>query len=385
MERKPKERIIFDEDPYFGSDGEKAAIEDLMDRDGLTEEEVRETYTDTEIFEHQMALRDLDYEDEITALTAYLAGEPSDMSSSFSKKGGNPLIVKGTIGRFDGTRSGFSVFKDFDELLHGSDSPFMDCEIQKIWDENGSLFIHGAHHDGSVSVELRQLSDAGVDAYDAISDAWVNEPFTAGGKSYDGSEHSVFEAMSDLWDTTAPPRYMERAFGVPAWEYMEPEPVRPTDLTTGKWRVHLVMPGDHYGRSGSKVYAQAEADKFGSGLPLVEFYDLSQNPLEFPGGQFVSRYYMDTLLGIDGLKLGTPIREMQALSLDGAVPAWTIGGRDLQQVAAWLGEVYKSCKGASRPDHGAVGLELEAAAMRGASQTLTEGRDSSGMAVHHDR
>lgn len=52
MEPKPKERIVFDEDPYYGAEGEKMAINDLMERDGLTEDEVREDFTDDEIFNH---------------------------------------------------------------------------------------------------------------------------------------------------------------------------------------------------------------------------------------------------------------------------------------------------------------------------------------------
>ena len=42
MEPKPKERIVFDEDLYYGDEGEEMAINDLMERDGLTEDEVRE-------------------------------------------------------------------------------------------------------------------------------------------------------------------------------------------------------------------------------------------------------------------------------------------------------------------------------------------------------
>ena len=38
---------------------------------------------------------------------------------------------------------------------------FADCEIQKVWDENGTLYLAGAHHDGRVSVEMRQLTDEG--------------------------------------------------------------------------------------------------------------------------------------------------------------------------------------------------------------------------------
>lgn len=52
MEPKPKERIVFDEDLYYRDEGEEMAINDLMERDGLTEGEVREDFTDDEIFNH---------------------------------------------------------------------------------------------------------------------------------------------------------------------------------------------------------------------------------------------------------------------------------------------------------------------------------------------
>lgn len=32
MEPKPKERIVFDEDSYYGDEGEEMAINDLMER-----------------------------------------------------------------------------------------------------------------------------------------------------------------------------------------------------------------------------------------------------------------------------------------------------------------------------------------------------------------
>ena len=221
----PKKRIVFDEDPYYCSEGDEIAVDDLMIIDYLTEAEVRESYTDSEIFEHQMAMRDCDYEEEIYALTTYLDGVASTMSDVVSVHGGNPLIVSGSIGRWDGSRSGFSVFKNFDDMMEGPNSLFKDCEIQKVWDENGSLFIHGAHHDGSVTVEVRQLSDAGWEAYSTIDEAYSFEtgPFTALGRSYDGSDASVIEALRDLWNATEPPRYMERAFGCPAEEWKEPK------------------------------------------------------------------------------------------------------------------------------------------------------------------
>ena len=75
MEPKPKERIVFDEDPYYGAEGEKMAVNDLMERKGLTEDEVREDFTDNEIFNHQMEMKAFDYEEEMRALAAVRVDE----------------------------------------------------------------------------------------------------------------------------------------------------------------------------------------------------------------------------------------------------------------------------------------------------------------------
>lgn len=116
------------------------------------------------------------------------------------------------------------------------------------------------------------------------------------------------------------------------------------DLRVGRFRVHLVHEGERYGRDGCLIYGKAvdtasgfsynDCREFGHGLPLVEFYDMTQDPAEFPDGQFVSQYYMSTLLG-----MGSPlnsIENMQAFSLDGGVPSWTIKGDDVQKVYSYL-------------------------------------------------
>lgn len=300
MEQKaaPKERIIFDDNPYFGSSGDALAIEDLMNRDGLTEAEVREQYTDHNLFEHAMEMRDFDYEEEIAALTAFFDGRTSDMFSFENPLGGNHLLVRGSVGRWDGTRSGITVYNSFTEAINtsssrfGGDNVFADCEIQKVWDENGSLFIHGAHHDGSVTVEIRQLTDEGESVYSELSEGEsIFDPITLadphGPAAFPvfnpGEEGKLFNFMWGNAAYSAAPRYMEKAFGCPAEEWEEPEhsDTATPDLITGKWRVHLVMPGGHYGRGDALTYEQNDADKYGSGLPLVEFYDLSQNAVNF--------------------------------------------------------------------------------------------------------
>lgn len=147
MEPKPKERIVFDEDLYYGDEGEKMAINDLMERDGLTEGEVREDFTDDEIFNHQMEMKDFDYEEEMRALAAFFNGEKSDMSDFVNPYGGNHILVSGSVGRWNGTSTGIAVYKDFDAATDcspsrfGQGNVFADCEIQKVWDENGTLYL----------------------------------------------------------------------------------------------------------------------------------------------------------------------------------------------------------------------------------------------------
>lgn len=244
MQTQPKERVIFDSYSYYGDEGTELAVSDLMSRDGLTETEVRDDYTDTEIFQHAMNMMDFDCEQELAALTAFFDGEKSDMSSFVNPLGGNPVIARGSVGRWDGTSSGMMVYDDLKAALDtspsrfGGDNVLADCDIEKVWDENGHLFVHGAHHDGAVDVEIRQLTDAGTATYEAIreaEEAWEPEPFTIAGnnatdwafKTYDGSEQSIAQAMRDLWDEPSfcpPPRYMEQAFGCPAEEWESPEP-----------------------------------------------------------------------------------------------------------------------------------------------------------------
>lgn len=94
MEPKPKERIVFDEDSYYGDEGAEWAVNDLMERKGLTEDEVRESFTDDEVFQHAMKLRDFDYEEEMRALTAFFDGKKSDMSDFINPYGGNHMEAK---------------------------------------------------------------------------------------------------------------------------------------------------------------------------------------------------------------------------------------------------------------------------------------------------
>lgn len=294
MEPKPKERIVFDEDLYYGDEGEEMAINDLMERDGLTEGEVREDFTDDEIFNHQMEMKDFDYEEEMRALAAFFNGEKSDMSDFVNPYGGNHILVSGSVGRWNGMSTGIAVYKDFDAATDcspsrfGQGNVFADCEIQKVWDENGTLYLAGAHHDGRVSVEMRQLTDEGERLWGQLDyeDYLPLEGLTAMGKHYELGDENRF--VHDL--------------------YNSPE-----------------------------LCAAHRAS-----YPLVEFYDTSQDAARFPGGQFVSRYYMTDLLEDDSIavSIDTMLKNGNQFSLDGGIPTWTVEGDDLAKVNDFL---KKSC------------------------------------------
>lgn len=264
---QPKKRIIFDAYSYYGAEGENMAVEDIMERYGITEEEVREQYSDEEIFDRAMEMRETDYEEETDALIGWFDGATPGFAPMLTDENsdwyGNPVIVSGSIGRWNGTTSGFTVYDSFEDAIDtspsrfGGDNVFADCEIQKIWDENGHLYLTGAHHDGSVSMELRQLTNKGADAYETIHDAedsW--EPFTINGREYDGGDQSIIHAIRDLWDDpdlAEVPRYMEKAFGCPAEEYEAPE--RPKEQARDGDRAEHVF------------YSTAEAPSEGFALP----------------------------------------------------------------------------------------------------------------------
>lgn len=318
--------------------------------------DLREDFTDDEIFNHQMEMKDFDYEEEMRALAAFFNGEKSDMSDFVNPYGGNHILVSGSVGRWNGTSTGIAVYKDFDASTDcspsrfGQGNVFADCEIQKVWDENGTLYLAGAHHDGRVSVEMRQLTDEGERLWGQLDyeDYLPLEGLTAMGKHYElGDENRFVHDLYNSPELCAAPRYVEQSFGCPSEEYEKEEGTLPHDFTTGKWRVHLIYPGERYGLDGCltyelNAYSGVPAAAHRASYPLVEFYDTSQDAARFPGGQFVSRYYMTDLLEDNSIavSIDTMLKNGNQFSLDGGIPAWTVEGDDLAKVNDFL---KKSC------------------------------------------
>ncbi len=83
------------------------------------------------------------------------------------------------------------------------------------------------------------------------------------------------------------------------------------------FRVVIVEQGEKYGLN--KCVTHEEAD------PLVEFYDARYKHTE--DGQFVSRYYLSTLL-----ETGSS----EGINLQGGVPDWYIHADGMTPVMNWL-------------------------------------------------
>jgi hypothetical protein len=61
-------------------------------------------------------------------------------------------------------------------------------------------------------------------------------------------------------------------------------------ITVGKYNIRIVKNGDKYGLNHKLTYDENK--------PMVEFYDARYPHTEY--GQFITRYYIGTILGLDG-------------------------------------------------------------------------------------
>lgn len=131
----------------------------------------------------------------------------------------------------------------------------------------------------------------------------------------------------------------------------------PHEMRTGRWRVHLVWPGERYGRADSLTYGvddsygarhgnKTAADLYNESYPLVEFYDMA-NSESHPNGEFVSRYYATTLLGVDGSAHPVSLWDRTSLPLEGLIPEWTVTGDDLRATADFVQNEFELVGGES--------------------------------------
>lgn len=85
----------------------------------------------------------------------------------------------------------------------------------------------------------------------------------------------------------------------------------------GKWIVAVLKSGDKYGSTLSSCVKE----------DTVMFYDssVSWSKQEYPFGQFISSYYLQTLLEHTG-----------GLSLDASIPSWCVDAKTFKEIREWL-------------------------------------------------
>lgn len=175
---------------------------------------------------------------EIEQLDKFFSSGRVNQSEIINDNWANSILVKGSNGGYGEPRRGITVYENFKDALDtspswtGRDNIFADCEIDGIWDENGSLFVTGAHHDGRAFVEMRQLTDKGEALYSDFKMEGgfylPEEGVEAMGFVYREGDESAF--IHDLWDNPemcSKPCYAAKALDMPAVECdMEHEGVK---------------------------------------------------------------------------------------------------------------------------------------------------------------
>lgn len=103
----------------------------------------------------------------------------------------------------------------------------------------------------------------------------------------------------------------------------ENTPLPETTKLFGNFNVRILRKGERYGLNDCLTHDEE--------APLVEFYDFRyHNDDDWKRGQFVSRYYAETLFEnvID--------RYLYGLQLYGEVPEWTVPQEQMRQIMHWL-------------------------------------------------
>lgn len=210
-------------------------IASALEKMGFDVENDRAIEKHAELATKQRTVFDAEQGDDFGEVSKYLGeffGSGSvNQSEKINDSWGNSILVKGSNGLYNGPRGGITVYENFEDAVdtspnwHGGDNIFADCEIDGIWDENGSLFVTVAHHDGRALVEMRQLTDKGEDLYSGFQmDGGFYLPedgFETMGFVYREGDENAF--IHDLWDNPemcSKPRYAEKVDGFPIEEYI---------------------------------------------------------------------------------------------------------------------------------------------------------------------
>lgn len=150
-----------------------------------------------EVYENEEEIPESDITEEIYRIMEdYWEDEQYNFRDFFK---GKKLLVCGNVGRWDGNFAAGKVI-DYCDLWKTLD----DCGFWEVYDKGGHFYIKGSHHDGTVSWEVKILTEKGVEMYDK----WNYD--------YVWRELSEREAHEKLWNNpkyTHIPHYARDFYG----------------------------------------------------------------------------------------------------------------------------------------------------------------------------
>ncbi len=185
MNKIPKQRMI-----YSNYDlSENYSDEDVIEQ--LTENGIeREDITDNMLWEERYFMDEVEWEEAKELLERVF--------------GDDELIVFGAVGRWNGVFDGGFVCNGLDDILEHCTQ---DCNYIEFYDENGHLFLHCTHHDGSCLFEIKRLTEEGYNYYSNWNYNWEDQR----PQSY------ICEQLARRYSRLF--RIAEKQWGCPAREY----------------------------------------------------------------------------------------------------------------------------------------------------------------------
>lgn len=175
-----KERII-----YNSYDLWEDYAEDC--REFLAEVYEDDEITDDMIWDKICAYDSIDWDDEHERLKEFFTGH-------------GYFMIRGTVGRWDGSHAAGHIFNDFDEMFYEATR---DCAYVKMWDEDGHFYLKCSHHDGTNLFEIKRITDKAYQFADNWSYNWDD-------KRTEAEIHDI------IWDSnflSSLPHYAHKVYG----------------------------------------------------------------------------------------------------------------------------------------------------------------------------
>ena len=82
---------------------------------------------------------------------------------------GEKWILRGTVGRWNGSFEAGTVFDDFVEMFY---KITRSCDYFSLYDENGHMYLECSHHDGTNKYEIKKITDRGIDYLGNWEEKW---------------------------------------------------------------------------------------------------------------------------------------------------------------------------------------------------------------------